>query len=770
MLLGPTAPGNFAGGTTVIERRGIGSTSDRHFRIWCRLASLALLLLASGAGPAARLGAAPPRVLAQGLPPDSRLGPLKTLDGYFPFLVPPTAEAWQTRAERLRRQVRVSQGLWPEPTRTPLEAVVHGRVDRPGYTVEKVYFQSLPGHYVSGNLYRPLGRTGPLPAVLCPHGHWDSGRFQDHGPREIRRLIVAGEERFERGGRHVIQSRCVQLARMGCVVFHYDMEGYADSHQLAHRAGVREKMNTPTDWGFFSPQAELRLQTMMGLQTWNSVRALDFLTSLPEVDSARIGVTGASGGGTQTFLLTAIDSRPAAAFPAVMVSTAMQGGCTCENASYLRVDTGNIELAALMAPKPLGLSGANDWTHEIMTKGYPELQALYRLLGAPDKVWAKALLQFGHNYNYVSRAMMYAFLNQHLALGQEEPIVEEDYEPLSREELSVWNDQHPRPPGGEPHERQLARWLTTDSDQQLDALRPRDSASFDRWRGVVGGALEVMIGHQLPGPETLSVETTASTTHDGYRQVLALVRSQAEQTALPVAFLLPSTPVQRAILWAHPQGKAGLYQADGQPRAEVRKCLDRGLAVVGADLLYQGEFLTADQSAAEAPLVHPAQKELDGYAGYTFGYNHSLFAQRTIDLLTLIALVTAVDAGNPLAGLKSVDLLGSAGAGPWVAAARALAGDRVRRAAIDTGGFRFAGLDKLSHPDFLPGAVKYGDLPALLALSAPLPLWVAGEGSSLPELVRAAYQARGGQPALVQHSAGGDSTAAALEWLAAPER
>src|SRR5262249_15776284 len=141
-----------------------------------------------------------------------------------------------------------------------------------------------------------------------------------------------------------LQARCAQLARMGSVVFHYDMVGYADSKAIAHRTG------------FTDAEAELRLQSFMGLQTWNSIRALDFLLSLPDVDPKRIGVTGASGGGTQTFILGAVDDRPTAAFPAVMVSTAMQGGCICENCSYLRVRTGNIELAGLFAPKPLGMS------------------------------------------------------------------------------------------------------------------------------------------------------------------------------------------------------------------------------------------------------------------------------------------------------------------------------------------------------------------------------------------------------------------------------
>src|SRR5206468_4262871 len=213
----------------------------------------------------------------------------------------------------------------------------------------KVFFASLPGHYVSGSLYRPKAsrerkRPEKYPGVLCPHGHWANGRFFDAGEKAAQNQIQEGAEKTIEGARYPLQARCAQLARMGCVVFHYDMVGNADSKSIAHRAG------------FTDVEAELRLQSFMGLQTWNSIRSLDFLLSLPDVDPKRIGVTGASGGGTQTFILCAIDDRPAAAFPAVMVSTAMQGGCVCENCSYLRQDTGNVELAALFAPKPLGMS------------------------------------------------------------------------------------------------------------------------------------------------------------------------------------------------------------------------------------------------------------------------------------------------------------------------------------------------------------------------------------------------------------------------------
>lgn len=386
---------------------------------------------------------AAPRVTPAGqTPADKRLQPPKDLDGYFPFKPVESADGWKARAEFVRRQLLVANGLWPMPQPTPLNPVIHGKVDRDEYTVERVYFESFPGFFVTGSLYRPKGKSGRLPGVLCPHGHWANGRFYDVGVDGVKREIASGAEKFEEGGRSPLQARCVQLARMGCVVFHYDMIGYADSQQLsfdlAHRFGKqRPEMSTLENWGFYSPQAETHLQSIMGLQTYNSVRSLDFLLTLPDVDPARIGVTGASGGGTQTMLLCAIDPRPAVSFPAVMVSTAMQGGCTCENCSLLRIDTGNVEFAALFAPKPQAMTAANDWTKEMETKGFPDLKKQYSLLGAADNVRLMAAIQFGHNYNAVGRAAMYDLFNKHLKLGLPEPIVERDYQRLSQAEMTV---------------------------------------------------------------------------------------------------------------------------------------------------------------------------------------------------------------------------------------------------------------------------------------------------------------------------------------------
>ena len=697
-----------------------------------------------------------PRVLAPGtLPHDARLEPLKDLDGYFPFHPSASPTEWSQRAERVRRQMLVSLGLWPMPERTPLNAVIHGRIDRGDYTVEKVYFESYPGFYVTGNLYRPQGKSGKVPGVLSPHGHWENGRFYDVGEDGVRKEIVQGAERFAEGGRSPLQSRCVQLARMGCVVFHYDMIGYADSIQipqsLAHGfAKQRPEMNTVENWGLFSPQAEAHLQTVMGLQTWDSMRALDFLLSLPEVDPERIGVTGASGGGTQTFVLCALDPRPTVAFPAVMVSTAMQGGCTCENASLLRVDTGNVEFAALFAPKPLGMTAANDWTKEMPAKGFPELQAHFAMMGAPDRVMLKPLLHFGHNYNYVSRAAMYGWLNQHLKLGGKDPIVEEDYHRLTAAEMSVWDEKHPKPAGGPDFERQLLCDLTAAARKQLQSAR----ASLARYREVVGGAVDILIGRNLKDLGEVVFTETKTTDRGGYPATLGLLRHEIRAEELPILVLNPQLAPKKTVVWIDEKGKAGLFDGENQS-PDIQKLVASGATVIGVDLFEQGEFLKDGKPVTQTRRVNNPRE----FGGYTLGYNPALFAQRVHDILTVIKYVKSKHP-QPLV------LVGLGGAGPWVAAAVAQARDAVDAAVVDTGGFRFGKILDLRDPNFLPGGAQYWDLPGLIALGAPMKYWVAGETGQTLELVKAIYEKAGADRGLTVFT--GDRTQAreaGIRWI-----
>jgi dienelactone hydrolase len=698
------------------------------------------------------------------MPADTRLNPLKGEKGDFSFIPAKSPEGWKQRVEHTRRILRVTLGLWPMPTKSPLNPVIHGKIDQGDYTVEKVYFESIPGFHVTGNLYRPKDGTGKRPGVLSPHGHFPGGRFQDAGRNEVRQQIAQGAERFEEGGRSFMQSRCVQLARMGCVVFHYDMIGYGDSVQIpldvAHRfSQLRVKFKEPPARGLYSATAVLNLQNPMGLHTYNSIRALDFLNSLPDVDPERIAVTGGSGGGTQTFMLCAVDYRPLVSVPVVIVSATRQGGCTCENISGLRIGTYNLEFTALHAPKPLLLISADDDTRTMPERGFPELKQLYRVLGAEQNVSHVALLQFPHNYNYVSRAAMYHWLNRHLDLGFEEPIIERPYKRLQREELSVWDVQHPRPGGGPDLEHKLLEWLTDDAERQITALAPRDDKSLQRYRKVVGGAWDVLL-QSLPNDPELGFESTQSADRGKYRETLGLLRYrsiESHRVELPMVLLAPNQAVQRTVIWIDEQGKSGLYLDDGSLKAPIQCLLNSGLTVIGVDLLYQGEFLEEGRSIKR-------QRCLSGeeaFAGWTYCYNLPVFARRVHDILAVIAFVKRDDVKQ-----HEVDVVGPNGTGPLVAAAVAQAQGTVARAAINTEGFRFADLKDVYDINFIPGAAKYYDLPGLLALSAPTRLWLAGEGKEAPPIVNTAFIAAGELDNLTMFSGESqDVVKAAVEWL-----
>lgn len=132
----------------------------------------------------------------------------KDLNGYFPFTPPKTMEVWKARRDDVRRRILVSQGLWPMPEKGPLNAVIHGKMDRGDHTVEKVYFESAPGFFVTGNLYRPKDVKGKVPGIMFAHGHWKDARLSENSPEKVRQEIAIGAERFEQGG-EVFFRRCV---------------------------------------------------------------------------------------------------------------------------------------------------------------------------------------------------------------------------------------------------------------------------------------------------------------------------------------------------------------------------------------------------------------------------------------------------------------------------------------------------------------------------------------------------------------------------------
>src|SRR4051794_14217296 len=473
--------------------------------------------------------------------------------------------AWEQRAEVLRHQALVAQGLWPMPPKTPLNPVIHGKIDRDAYTIEKVFFASMPGHYVSGNLYRPKNKTGKLPGVLAPYGHWPDGRFWWRDQAGIDKEIKSGAETDPIAAKSPLQANCAMLARMGCIVFTYDMVGYCDSTKIPHREG------------FLDAEAVLRAQSFMGLQTWNSVRALDFVLSLPDVDPQRIAVAGSSSGGTQTIALNAVDPRASVAFPMVMISMNMQGGCVCENAPLYRVGTNNVELSCLFAPKPEGAAAANDWTKDFETRGLPEMKSIWRLYGAEESVGGKHV-NFGHNHNLHSRELQYAFLNKHLKLGWPEPVMEVPFEPVPPAQLHVYDEQHPMP-ADFLDAASLRKQMTRTSDQQLGAMSDAERSS------VTQVALRAMIVDDLPGEADVEQG-------DGY------IGRAGSGERVPCKILAPQGNAKGVVVWA--ESSANRKVGDAQ------KLIDAGFTVVAIDLIdFTPQPTTAPTSATTKPNPNP---------------------------------------------------------------------------------------------------------------------------------------------------------------------
>jgi dienelactone hydrolase len=317
---------------------------------------------------------------------DARNTDIPNTDTHFTARTYKTLPEWQARRAYLRKQILSAAGLLPMPPKNPLHPQIFGRIENKTYSIEKVLLETMPGYYLGGNLYRPLkpAPAGGFPAIVSPHGHWNYGRLEH--------TVLAS-----------VPARCINFAQQGYVTFCYDMVGYNDTIQ------------TPHDFG--SPAEQLWGFGPLSLQLWNSIRVVDFLQSLPEVNASRIGATGASGGGTQTFLLTAVDDRIQFSAPVNMISAIMQGGGLCENAPNLRLDTFNVEIGAMMAPRPMiMISATGDWTKNNATEEFPAVHAIYELY---DKAANVEMMHQDapHNYNQVAREAVYRFFGKHV-LGE----------------------------------------------------------------------------------------------------------------------------------------------------------------------------------------------------------------------------------------------------------------------------------------------------------------------------------------------------------------
>ena len=548
---------------------------------------------------------------------DARGGTSRDLNTPYTFPGYTKAE-WTEKAAALRQQIRVANGLVPTHEPTPLNAEIFGKIEREDYSIEKVYFEPFPGFFTTGNLYRPLGKSGPFPGIVSPHGHWGRGRL----------------ENIERGS---IPGRCINFAKQGYVIFAYDMLGYNDSgKQIDHRyGGAQEDL-----WGL----------SAMGLQLQNSIRSIDFLESLQDVDNERIGCTGASGGGTQTFILTAVDERIKVSAPVNMISATMQGGCLCENAPNLRLDASNLEIGALMAPRPLLLvSATGDWTVNTPTVEYPAIRSIYAYFDAEDKVH-QVQVDAEHNYNKESREAVYAwFAKWFLGAENASAFKEVAFEVEPDEDLLVFSERE-LPAHALKQEAFLPAWINR-CQEAIEKQKPTSAAELQTFNEELGSGLQRALGLDIPKITDITLVEPEGAFPTTYQTNLSakhlVIGRKGVGDAIPAILFSPEPQVGHdpIVLIVHPEGKEKLIDPEtGDPSPLITDLLSADRRVLLIDVFGTGEH--GDYERSED-------------TGYFTTYNRTTAALRVQDIVTALRCFTG------RGDVSEVNLIGIGEAGLW---------------------------------------------------------------------------------------------------------
>ena len=607
---------------------------------------------------------------------DARIHDIRDLNRTYTFPGYTKAE-WLAKATDLREHILVSNGLMPMPGKTPLNVEIFGRIAREDYSVEKVYFEAYPGFFTTGNLYRPIGKTGPFPGIVSPHGHWGRGRL----------------ENSESGS---IPGRCINFAKQGYVIFSYDMVGRCDSDvQIDHQyGGAREAL-----WGV----------SLMALQLWNGIRSVDFLESLPDVDADRIGCTGASGGGTQAFMLTAVDDRIRVSAPVNMISAHMQGGCLCENAPNLRLDVTNMEIGAMMAPRPLLLvSATGDWTKNTPTVEYPAIRSIYAHFDAEDEIH-QVQIDAGHNYNKESREAVYAWFGKWL-LGEDDAMKfkEVPFEVEADEDLLVFHER--ALPEHAHNAEEVTHSRIESAEQQLQSRKPTNTLGLEEFRNEMGTVLQHSLAIHIPEPTLPRMIDKPDFTASCF-----LIGRNEGGNQLPAIRFTPKSAGEEetATLIVHPDGKANLIDQDtGNPARLITDLLAAGQSVLTVDVFSTGEHLPADGKAARDTTS----------IGHFNTYNRTDAALRVQDILSTLGHLKSDEE------ISEVNLIGIGQAGLWCLLAAGFA--EVGRTAIDADGFDSDADRAYLQSLPIPGIRRAGDFRTAGTLIAPRHLLIHNTGDA----------------------------------------
>jgi dienelactone hydrolase len=291
-------------------------------------------------------------------------------------------EEWELRKVKLRKCMIDALGIVNLSGQYPLAVVAAtNKRNMNGYSIENIALETIPGLYVCCSVYQPLKTKGKIPAVLCPNGHFSNGRYNAD-----------------------VQTRCAMLARMGAIAVSYDLFAWGESLLQ------------------FKPE-DHRKSLAMTIQVLNTLKILDYLFTIKNVDTSRIAITGGSGGGSHSMLIAAIDERIKVSVPVVMLSAHFYGGCPCESGKPVHLCGGgtcNPEIAAMAAPRPqLVISDGKDWTAQVPEIEFPYLQKIYSFYEKEDAVKNVHFADEGHDYGFSKRCAMYEFIALHLGMDIE---------------------------------------------------------------------------------------------------------------------------------------------------------------------------------------------------------------------------------------------------------------------------------------------------------------------------------------------------------------
>lgn len=351
-------------------------------------------------------------------------------------------DAWEAKREQYKQEYLYMLGLWPLPEKTDLNATITGTLEREGYVVEKLHYQSKPGLYVTANVYRPAERKRDekLPAVVYVCGHSNMGRD---------------------GSKTAYQSHPIWLAKHGFICLIVDTLEFGEINDLPK--AIHHGTYNLERWWWHS-----RGYTPAGVECWNGVRGIDYLLGRDDVDPDNIGVTGISGGGAATFWIAAADERVKCAIPisgmadleSYVGNRVINGHCDCMFL-YNTFQWPWTRIAALVAPRPmLFINSDHDgiFPMDANDRITNRMERLYSLYGASDQ-FDTVVSVGGHAYREDIRRAAFQFLRYHLQ-GSAEPVTDSEVDLV---DTTAKPAKYPIPP-------EELRVFPTDADLPKDTL------------------------------------------------------------------------------------------------------------------------------------------------------------------------------------------------------------------------------------------------------------------------------------------------------------